>query len=393
LIRDFYGKHRAGIAFVVAATAALATLTLLVMPGLAAVIGVATPSVLVVGGVIVNHWELVEKHGGRLIGAAARASTRAERVGLSAELQGLINGGRKHVSDDLTDLMPYPARVKFVTNESELASLRDGEIVIALKDPSKHAENAARATLAYVSEATIRTARAYVSPQVLTGVDFSLAKRILLQSDRAALDYLIGRIWSGALEGKPELRTVCHHIETIERHGLLTRVLLVEFLELGRRLYGEFPPPDVHRQTLEFVTHLSQLAGKERDQDVELIFSRPNFKIGIVLVGDRDLAALGVRPYLVRCLKDIRLGCESIYVLARGARCDLADQVVAELDGHGRVLATESSTYELLLRNGSRVTARVARLVIDQRGYQSVKTLDVAGAPEAHSGTRERTAS
>jgi hypothetical protein len=378
VIRDFYQRHRSSIALGIAAFAFLLSVAYIVIPSLTAVLAVAGGWALAAGAWSIGHWETVERNGGRLLGVLGRASTSAERVALSAEMQGVINGGRKALSDEFSEIMPYPARVKFVRGEEELGQLKDGEIVLALRDPSHHSENTARAALAYVVTATIRPARPYVDLEVLAGVHYSLTKRMLRNGDRNALDFFLTEMWAPALKDNSRLQDLCHEIEAIEGRGLLTRVLLVEFLELGRRLYGQYPPPTVHKETADFVDHLARLAQKGPDEDVELLFSRGSLRVGVVLVAEREKAVRdGPHPYVSRCLKNIRAGCDAIYLLARGARCDLVSEIVSQLGTNGRVLAIDLTNYEVEL-GGQSVSAVVARVSVDQRGYAHAGHLDVS---------------
>ena len=195
MIRDFYAAHKGAAAFAAATTAVALSVGYVLLPGLAPIVTLVIGWCVSVFVVAAGHWEAVEKHGGRALGLLAFASKSAERVGLSAEMQGIINSGRKDLSEEFAEIMPHPARLMFVRDAAELATLRDGEIVIALRDPSKHVENTARATLAYVAADTIRPARTYIDPLVMAGVHFSLTKRILRGSDSAALDYLINDLW------------------------------------------------------------------------------------------------------------------------------------------------------------------------------------------------------
>ena len=369
MIKEWYARHRRGTAVTALALSVLLSVVFVVRPDLAGIVGVLAAWSGVVLVAAASNWEAVEKRGGRLIGLIGYFSSTAERVGLSAEMQGAINGARRELQDELPDVMPYPARVKFVRRPDELCALKDGEVVISLKNPGKKAENTARATLTYVTAATIRPARPYVSKPVMSGVDYSITKRVLRKADRHALDFFLTEMWEPALANEPELRDICHEVEKIERKGLLTRVLLAEFLELGRRLYGEFPPPTVHAETREFVAHMARLADKAPDEDVDLDFRRGNLKVGVVLVGERDRAAReGARPYVGRCITDIRSGCDSIYLLARGARCDLVREVVSQLENHGRVLNIDLAEYLVHMDTGP-VEAVSARLSVDQKGY------------------------
>lgn len=147
----------------------------------------------------------------------------------------------------------------------------------------------------------------------------------------------------------------------IERNGLLTRVLLSEFLELGRRLYPEFPPPGIFEATRGLVTHLHRIVTKKADEDLgEGLLFRSG------LLSNRA----GVRPYVWRCLQNIRQGCDAVYLLARGSNITMIAEVLDGLRGNGRVLDVgEVHFYSVSTATGL-VQAACARVLGDQRGYK-----------------------
>jgi hypothetical protein len=147
------------------------TLIAVLMPLVAGILGAVGLWCLVAVAFAWDHWERVEKVFGRLLGFASFVGGRAERTALSAEMQGVINGARKEIQEEVADAMPLPARVRFVRDDADIAELKDGEVVISLRNPRRRAENTARATIAYVSAATIRPARLYVGQTVMTGIE------------------------------------------------------------------------------------------------------------------------------------------------------------------------------------------------------------------------------
>jgi len=368
MIADFYRRHRDRIAIVALCLALTLSVAYVVFPAAVAALGILTGWIAAIGLFAVNDPEKAQAIGGRLLGMFGWLGSSTQRVAISAAVQGSINAGRKELHEEVAGIMPYPARVKFVRNPGDLATLQEGEVVIALSDPRKHAENVARATLAYVSAATIPPSRAYVHQHVLRSVDFSLTKRILRAGSGEALDYFLNELWSPSLMSEPELRQLCHEIEVIERSGLLTRVLLAEYLEIGRRLYGQFPPPDIHDSTIAFLHLLYRVATRDPREELgdQLLFRHGQLSVGIVLVADRKLSdRRGASPYVWRCLKDMRAGCESVYLLARGSNRDLLQEVVGNLRTNGRVLDVQTTDYNVTTHLGM-VAATCARVTFEQ---------------------------
>lgn len=365
MIREWVTRHRRKT-FVLAVVSGVAiALIVLFAPVLVAV---GTVILIPVAGWLITHVEQAEKWGGRTLELFSFASGRAERVGLSAEMQGVINGARERLQGELPDVMPAPVRVKFVRTPDDLAQLQNGEVVISLQNPTRRPENTARATLGYVTTITIRPARPYVGRDVMAGVDYSITKRILRAADSQALDYFLSEIWEPEMRQRGELRSICAEVEAVERHGLLTRVLLAEFLDLGRRLFGEYPTPEMHNEARELLAYTAAIASRTRGQAVPLAFRNLRTRIGVVLVGERQrVEREGLRPYVRACEWEIRRGVDTIYLLGRGARRDLVEQAAAQMESNGRVLAVDISHYEDEGADGV-VAAVCARLSIARTG-------------------------
>jgi hypothetical protein len=81
-----------------------------------------------------------------------------------------------------------------------------------------------------------------------------------------------------------------------------------------------------------------------------------------------------------RCLKDMRAGCESVYLLARGSNRDLLREVVDSLRTNGRVLDTQTTDYHVTTHLGT-VVATCARVTFEQ-GSLSRTATPVASAVE-----------
>jgi hypothetical protein len=364
VIRDWIASHRRETLAGLLLVGVLIALTVLTAPIIAA--GLVAVGVPALGWLVLNP-EQAEKWGGRLLESASLISSRAERTGISAEMQGVINNARNQLQEELPDVLPLGVRVRFVRNEQDLATLRDGEVVISLRHPGRRAENTAKATLAYVSAATIKPARAYVGRQVMSGVDYSLTKRILKRADPHALDYFLTEVWEPAMHQTAELREICDEVERVERRGLLTRVLLAEYLELGRRLYGEFPSPTVHAEARAFLAHLARVASRSPDDRFPLGFRRGHIRIGVVLAGERERAEReGARPYVRACQWHIKNGADAVYVLGRGARRAVVETTASEMERDGRVLTVDVAEY-VEERDGDRVAAMCARILVDSR--------------------------
>jgi hypothetical protein len=142
---DLLWRHRVRLVAAAAVGAILLTLLYVFVPAVAGLVAVASGWIGLAALFVLSNRELVEKYFGRTLALISWAGSAVQRQALSSEIQGVINGGRRDLADELGELMPYAATVKFVRDETDLAQLEDGQVVIALRHPRKHAENTARA--------------------------------------------------------------------------------------------------------------------------------------------------------------------------------------------------------------------------------------------------------
>lgn len=380
-------KHRRALLVVALIIAIGVTVGFILAPLVVGVLGFVGGLMTPVVVFAATNWELTQRWIGRGLSLLGWASGTIDRTSTAAQVQGVINGGREVLQDELDGIMSEPARVRFVKDAADLARVEDGEIVIAMKRSRDAAENLANATLAYVTAATIRPARPYVDPDTLRSIDFSLTKRVLYSTDKRALDYLLTRLWPPAVDHRPDLLELCHLTEALGEDGLLTRVLLAEYLDMGRRLYGRFPPPRVYEETREFAQFLYRIAAREPGVEPNLSFRSANIRVGVVLVGDRDRAQLlGAAPYIRAVLINMQQGASGVYMLARGARRPILIRAVEQLGTDGRVMEAAVTDYVVSL-NGRLVDASCARILFHP-GAASAFGLTSSGRPSWRRGAR-----
>lgn len=97
MIRDWASSHGGLILTTCVAAAVLLTLTLLFVPLLAGIIGAVGLWSLAAVALVWKNWESCENASGRLLGFVSFVGGRPERIALSAELQGMINGARNEI--------------------------------------------------------------------------------------------------------------------------------------------------------------------------------------------------------------------------------------------------------------------------------------------------------
>jgi hypothetical protein len=360
-----FGRYLPAAALV---TAVLLTAVLLVLPTIATLVGLAAPWVAAAGWWLASNWNNVERVLGRGLSVFGGLHANIDMASSAAVVQGVINGGRSEIEAELPGVMPAKARVRFVRGEEDLVAIGDGEVVITMKPSRNHGENTARATLAYVTS-TARSARPYVDPRAMRSIDYSMTRRVLGDTNRAALDYLLNVLWVPAISGDAKLKRLCEMVQAIEEEGWLTRILLREYIDLGRRLYPKLPPPLSHEASIAFVEHLYRLATRKKGEKFPngLSFRQGPMKVGVVFVAAIETSqSMGLVPHIRRCIEHARAGSDSVYLLALGGRRPDVRRIIEQLTARGLIMGIDETHYTVK-REGRTVDATMARLAFTDR--------------------------
>lgn len=282
--------------------------------------------------VALTRIEWMESWASTVLKLFAWAFRSAERGTVALDIQSQFESITKRINHEVEDAIPYSVKIAWITETTPETFIREGRVVVRLHYHTHRARNIVNAYLAFLPKALIPIARPYIDPRVLRGIELIVGKSTLTPLGDDVLSVFINDVLTPALAGDDRLRDMCLALERVDGKGLLTRVMLREFLRLGLSYYPRIAPAELVRETVEFMTFLDDLARRQRGQQVLLTFRGRHLRVAIVLVAKAEVfGPFGVTPYIQRAVRNARLGVHTIYFMGWGHNVDAVRQVARSL--------------------------------------------------------------
>ena len=248
-------------------------------------------------------------------------------------------------------LMEGDIRIEWADGEEAEARLDRGEVVVFMQSSEHQAENVTNALLAYLPRAVAPRTRRYVTKDTMRAADLTLAKDLLAGiGGEDALKVLFDQHVDPAMARSGSLCDRLEHMDEVDVHGWLTRILLVELKRLADKVHPGRPSKAIVHEAEQFVDWLHKLAIREHGFESEnLYFEGRYLKVAIVFVAQRQrLEKHGVDPYRKTAKRYVyRENVDAVYLLGRDDHGDAVRKVATELDRDGRVAGVELLHYDL----------------------------------------------
>lgn len=242
-----------------------------------------------------------------------------ERATVALTIEKSLNSAQGEINKESEGLMPYPAKVEWV-NKPSYIDTEEELAIIRMKEHEENPRNVAYAVIDYISKGMIPFSRLYVEKPIQTAIDSTMVKKILLKSNKAALDYFLTNILNNKLD-EDGVRHYMEVVSNLDKHGLLTRIYLEEVKELGLHV---FPDTDNYAitETREYLEHVNLLASRKKgERGAAEPYIGQRIKTAYILIAESEkLKAQGYGPYIDYALHCVDNGAETIYVLSRGQK-------------------------------------------------------------------------
>lgn len=260
-----------------------------------------------------------------------------EKGYVATDIQASINTYQRGIEAEVAGILPYPVSIHWVKEMDPQAFIQGGTCIVRMHRSDLRAENLVTATVAYVGQVTLPVARRYLDRSVSKGIDMAMTRRLLLgQSSPEAFHAFQDSVLGPLVREDQSFAEMYRPIEALDDNGFLTRVLLREFLELGRLLFPREADPSMAAETVRFVRFLSDIATKE-STDVPLDFRGSLLSVNVLLVARHwKLELHGLDPYVNRVEEAAKRGADAVYVCARGDNVGSAREVATIL-AHKRI--------------------------------------------------------
>lgn len=269
---------------------------------------------------------------------------------VALQIEHELNTAQEEISSQAKGLIPYPAKVEWIKKPSYLDT-EEKKVIIRMREHEYNPRNVAWAVVDYISEGLIPLSRIYIETPIQTAIDATMVRAILLERNDSALDYYLANVLSKRL-GEKGVRHYIQVINNIHKRGMMTRILLEEFKELGRKLFPIIDK-DAVSETKEYVEHLNTLATRERGElGTANPFLGKNIKVAYLLIADpKKIREIGDAPYIeyaYHCMLD---GAETIYLLSRGGKNRPAMRLAEKIARNLNMKIINTDEYEDLVED------------------------------------------
>jgi hypothetical protein len=312
---------------------------------------------------IFKNPEKAEKWYSILARVGSYFSEKSERAHVASDIQSDINLFSKTVNLEAYEpLMPDGIKIEWVKGKmTREAFLRDNKVIVRMNHHRNQARNFLNAALSYVTTGLISYARHHLDSIVLRALDFTMVRKILTENKRnTALQLFYEEVYEPEKTREPSIEKYHSTMDALDEQGLLTRLLLREFSDLGLKMYQRAPNDAVKEETRRFVEFLDKIATKEPRVDVPLDFEGDKIRSSIILIARPEIRRQKrITPYITQILKCVKNGANTIYVCARGKSVPIAKDVAKAFEDSPILRKVAELEHKLPFYKGRRTDAVV----------------------------------
>lgn len=287
-----------------------------------------------------------------------KLSSKYQRKGISDEIEGKINSYARKINAQFEEVLPYGIKMEWVEDNKEFdreSFLKENQVIVKIKPHINQDRNLVITTLEYVSRGLIPEARNYVTRDLMKAVDYKMVHKILLSfKANSAIDHFFSKVLPQETNDKKEIMEYLEKLHEIDDHGLFVPIFLVELIALGKRI-----PSNVESyrkraivEVKNFLVFLYNQAKASPGEQAELCFTSKEIKMGILLVARFETSLYGADPYLKRFGKNIREGCDRVYVISSGRNVDFAKKIISAIESKYKCKKIFEQMSDIIDRKG-----------------------------------------
>lgn len=257
---------------------------------------------------------------------------------------------KKHVNKFIPSLGDIRVVIKWVTSPSDPILSRDGTLIVCLKETNNQTLNiltAARVAMPHVVCSTLRPSIDYC---LESAIDLTLLKKLTDRLGKHAHSIFQRQFLIPETEEGGRVSELFKKLVLLDDFGIFVTIFLEELNVVGEYRYSVGEISNITIEVESFLEFLLGLADREVHELVPLEHFSPNFNIGVMLLSITTKAEMeGVVPYIDRLDKKVKMGCDSIYVVAYPHAAEFLNRIIQVVENDDRVsvnaIINVSSSY------------------------------------------------
>lgn len=245
---------------------------------------------------------------------------------------------RRHLSDAVPSLGQFKVKVKWVTSPSDPVLSQDGTVVLRMQDSEDQTLNTMAATRLALPRVVCPTLRSRLQRYLESAIDLALLRRLAEKLGKHARPVFQAQFLGPEVSNDSRVARLFEELVHLDEENVFVPIFLEECTLVEDALYGLGSLADVTDEIIDFLRFLLTLANRDRGQDIPLEFHRPHLNVAVLLLARTWRAeAEGVRPYVNRVDRDVKVGCDSIYIIAFPPARSFLPRILNALEGDQRL--------------------------------------------------------
>jgi predicted RNA-binding protein with RPS1 domain len=249
---------------------------------------------------------------------------------------------KRNITKHIPSIQSVKVRIKWVRSPSDPVMQKDGTLVLCMRETSDQSRNILSATQVALPQVVCSTLRPRVSTEASASIDLVLLQRLAeglgRHSKPVFQKYFLGPI----LDDSQTIRGLFQELVELDGSGSFITIFLEELNLLGETLFSSGDTSDKTEAFHELLRFLLREARRKDQQEIPLEHISSEFNIGIILLAKSEKAlSRGLQPYLQAIDQNVKLGRDSIYVIAFPHAFGLMERLLDAVDGDERLLLSK----------------------------------------------------
>jgi len=284
---------------------------------------------------------------------ASRLSANAHRGREALFLERHIERVSRRLNQECPGVAPFAPKISWV-GPSDVASLKDGEVVVCLSPGEETPGNLVRASLLYLNRGVLHQCRPYMPVDLSRALDLALARDIVSRQPEAQ-HILASQVIAPEVNASADKAKWFGMMDRLMSKGLMTGVYMPELSRFGLRLYpATAPSPGLSEEIAEFTYFVNRIARRYLREEHPLQYYSDHIRCAILLVAkSAKLEAVGDAYHWWRLLKDFREGADTVFILGLTSQgIQAARAIAARAMRLGLAVSRTESRFLVTAENG-----------------------------------------
>lgn len=245
---------------------------------------------------------------------------------------------KRSVHQILPSTPDVKVKIKWVQSPSDPTLNNEGSLVLYLRDTNDQSRNIMAAVQVALPRIVCPTMRQFIAPSTNAAIDLTLLKKLSENLGKHAKPVFQRYFLALELAGSQEVGALFQKLNEMDASGTFVAIFLEELHLLGETLFTSGITTDKTKEVGEFIEYLLGEARREKHEEIVLDHISREFKVGIILLAIGVRAENeGVTPYVRRLDQYIKLGCDSVYIIAYPPAINFLDRILKAIDSDNRI--------------------------------------------------------